>query len=226
MKLLALETSSNACSAALMTDGEVLERHVVEPRRHRELLLPFAAALLSERDVGYADLDGIVLGNGPGSFIGMRIAASVAQGLAFAGGAKLLPVSSLAAVAAEVTADGARRRVLVAQDARKGQAYVAEFARDANGVLVQTRATSLWDIGTAADWPIDAGSVLAGGAWSQHPELAQIAETRAAEFSGIECPRARHLLPLGADLLRRDGDVPAEELQPEYVRDEVAARPS
>ncbi len=226
MNLLALETSSDACSAALESGGEIIERHVVEPRRHRELLLPFVAALMRERGLDYGSLDGIVLGNGPGSFIGMRIAASVAQGLAFGSSAKLLPVSSLAAIAAEVTADGASQRVLVAQDARMGQAYVAEFERGADQVLRQTRATSLWNIAAAADWPVAAGSVLAGGVWSQHRRLQTMAATTSAQFSDVAHPRARYLIELGAELLRQDAGVPAEKLRPEYVRDEVATPPA
>ena len=83
MKLLALDTSSVACSVALQIGDDVVERHEEQPREHTRLLMPMIESLLADAGVVLSDLDAIVLGNGPGSFIGMRIAASVAQGLAF-----------------------------------------------------------------------------------------------------------------------------------------------
>ncbi len=96
MKLLAVDTSSLACSVALLVDETVSERHEEQAREHTRLLVPMMRELLHESGVHSEDLDAIVLGNGPGSFIGMRIAASVAQGLAFGSATKIAPVSSLA----------------------------------------------------------------------------------------------------------------------------------
>lgn len=129
MKLLALDTSSVACSAALQLGETIVERHEERPREHTRILLPMVRELLAEGGISLGELDGIVLGNGPGSFIGMRIAAAVAQGLAFGAGLKVLPVSSLAAVAAEVFATGDAGEVLVAQDARMGEVYLGAFGR-------------------------------------------------------------------------------------------------
>ena len=100
MKLLALDTSSLACSVALEVDGTVIDRHEEQARAHTRLIMPMIRDQLEETSIRPEDLDAIVLGNGPGSFIGMRIAASVAQGLAHGAGLGIVPVSSLAAVAA------------------------------------------------------------------------------------------------------------------------------
>ena len=102
MKLLALDTSSIACSVALGYGDQVWARHEEQPREHTRLLVPMIHGVLEEAGVQLQDLDAIVLGNGPGSFIGMRIAASVAQGLAHGSGLGIVPVSSLACVAAAV----------------------------------------------------------------------------------------------------------------------------
>jgi len=83
MNLLALDTSSNACSVALQVGKNVTLSHVVKPREHTTILLPMIENILHDAGMNLTDLDGIVLGNGPGSFIGMRIAASVAQGMAY-----------------------------------------------------------------------------------------------------------------------------------------------
>ena len=124
MNLLALDTSSNACSVALQVGDSIFEKHVVEPREHTKILVPMIEALLREADTRLSELDAVVLGNGPGSFIGMRIGASVAQGICHGAGKKIVPVSSLAAVAAEVICEHDAQNVLVAQDARMHEVYL------------------------------------------------------------------------------------------------------
>ena len=91
-------------------DDDVIEKHVVEPREHTRILMPMISECLLEAGLDVGDLDYVVLGNGPGSFIGMRIGASVAQGIAHASGAGMIPVSSLAAIAAEARDRFERRR--------------------------------------------------------------------------------------------------------------------
>jgi tRNA threonylcarbamoyladenosine biosynthesis protein TsaB len=129
VKRLAIDTSSLACTVALRTGDTLIERHEEKPREHTQLLMPMIRDVLLEADVALTDLDAIVLGNGPGSFIGMRIAASVAQGLAFGAGLKIIPVSSLAAVAAEVFDQSDTDRVAVAQDAHMNEVYLGLYAR-------------------------------------------------------------------------------------------------
>ena len=101
MKLLAIDTSSLACSVALQCEDRIEERHEEQAREHTRLLTPMIRDVMASGNLVLHALDAIVVGNGPGSFIGMRIAASVAQGLAHAAGKEIVPVSSLAAVAAE-----------------------------------------------------------------------------------------------------------------------------
>ena len=91
MKLLAIDTSSVACTVAVSNGDAVIERHVEQPREHTRLLMPMIREVLAESEVALTDLDAIVLGNGPGSFIGMRIAASVSQGLAHGAGLMARP---------------------------------------------------------------------------------------------------------------------------------------
>ena len=136
MKLLAIETSSLACSVALQVDEDIQEKHVVEAKAHTRILLPMINTLLGDAGLIVSDLDALVLGNGPGSFIGMRIGASVAQGLAFAAGLNIIPVSSLAAVAAEVFLGHDETHVAIAQDARMNQIYLGCFERDEAGLPV------------------------------------------------------------------------------------------
>ena len=106
MKLLAFETATEACSVAVYVDGRVLERHEVAPRRHAELALPWAEALLAEAGLAKAQLDAIAVGRGPGAFTGVRLAVALAQGIALALDRPVLPVPTLAVLAAGAAAAG------------------------------------------------------------------------------------------------------------------------
>ena len=105
MKLLAFETSTEACSVALWLDGEVRERFEVAPRRHAELALPWADALLAEAGVAKSQLDAIAVSRGPGAFTGVRLGVALAQGIALALDRPAVPVSTLAALAAPVAGE-------------------------------------------------------------------------------------------------------------------------
>ena len=97
--MLAIETSTEACSVALWIDGEVRERFEIAPRRHTELVLPWAGELLADAGIGKSQLDAIAVGRGPGAFTGVRLAVALVQGMALALDLPVLPVSTLAALA-------------------------------------------------------------------------------------------------------------------------------
>jgi tRNA threonylcarbamoyladenosine biosynthesis protein TsaB len=127
MKLLAFETATEACSVALHVDGQVLERFEIAPRRHAELSLPWAEALLADAGISRRQLDGIALSRGPGAFTGVRLAIAIAQGIALALDRPLLPVSTLQVLALRAPAE--ETQILSAIDARMGELYVARFER-------------------------------------------------------------------------------------------------
>lgn len=230
MNLLALDTSSLACSVALGRGDDVLERHELRAKEHTRLLVPMVEDVLGEAGIRLADLDAVVLGNGPGSFIGLRIAASVAQGLCYGAGRKLVPVSSLAAVAAEAFHTSAAERVLVAQDAHLREVYLARYRRGDAGLPVPEGDTVLQGIGVIeplGDALADgASSFAAGEGWWRYPDLARQNEGRLAGFIDVRWPRARYLLEPGRHALLAGSAIDARELTPAYVRDRVAARPA
>jgi tRNA threonylcarbamoyladenosine biosynthesis protein TsaB len=221
MRLLALDTTTEACSVALLNGEAVAERHSVEPRAHTRILLPMIRQLLGEAGLGPGELDAVVLGNGPGSFIGMRISASVAQGLCFAAGLPLVPVSSLAAVAAELMERDGIKKVAVAQDARMGEVYFATYRRDDRGLPAALNAEAIVPVGRPGILQ-GTGWIAAGGGWKRYPQLADGCATAISNFSALEHPRARFLLGIGAAAIADGQSIDAEQLQPAYLRVKVA----
>ena len=127
MKLLAIDTSGDACSAALLLDGEIVQHAELAPRRHGELILPMMQGLLDQAGIALGALDALAFGRGPGSFTGVRIAAAVIQGAAFGAGLPVVPVSTLAALAQGQFRRGGQQRLLSALDARMNEVYWGGF---------------------------------------------------------------------------------------------------
>lgn len=223
MKLLALDTSTLACTAGILVGDEVLVRHEEKEREHTNLLVPQIRALLDEAALAPGDLDAIVLGNGPGSFIGMRIAASVAAGLAFGAGLGIVPISSLAAVAARAGVYG--QPVAVAQDAHMGEVYLGIYRRRG----AQSLETLLEERLQGAD-PIPEllglkHCLAAGAGWSRYPSLFDANRDRLEGPAGVLYPHAENLLRLGAAAYTAGAAIAPEELSPSYLRQQVARKP-
>ena len=220
MNCLAIETSTDACSVALCIGDNIVDEHLVEPRAHTQALLPMISRLLSRADANPEDLDAIVLGNGPGSFIGMRIGASVAQGMAFGLGIDIIPVSSLAAVAHEAIVDHGANRVAVAQDARMGELYLGLFEKGEGGMPAAISPEHI----VAQDELIlpGGGFVATGDAWRRFPALVEKNES-VERILPIPHPQARYLLALSVDADTRP--VAPWCLEPTYLRSKVAEVP-
>jgi tRNA threonylcarbamoyladenosine biosynthesis protein TsaB len=228
MKLLALDTSSVACSVAVDIDGARIERHEEQPREHTRLLMPMIRSALEEAGVSISDLDAIVLGNGPGSFIGMRIAASVAQGLAHGAALKIAPVSSLAAVAVRVFAESDATEVVVAQDARMNEVYLGIYERGDGGLPVPLIAERLQIVDAIPELvPAAAdGRIAAGFGWQRYPQLLDSNRDQLAAEPRVLHPRAADLLPMGVELIRQGKTVLPQDVVPAYLRQKVAEKPS
>ena len=222
-----MDTSSLACSVAVQSGEAVIERHEEQPREHTRLLVPMIREVLGEAGLAVAALDAIVLGNGPGSFIGMRIAASVAQGLAHGAGIGIVPVSSLAAVAAEVFASSAAAEVVVTQDAHMNEVYLGTFGRGDRSLPEALFAERLCGQVIIDELNEDRASsrIAAGAGWQRYPALLATNDALIGNMSSVLYPRARYLLPLGAAALAAGATIAPQDLVPAYLRARVAARP-
>ncbi|WP_242112954.1 tRNA (adenosine(37)-N6)-threonylcarbamoyltransferase complex dimerization subunit type 1 TsaB [Luteimonas aquatica] len=220
MHLLAFETATEACSVALWIDGAVRERFEIAPRRHAELALPWAEALLAEAGVAKSRLDAIAVGRGPGAFTGVRLAVALAQGIALALERPVLPVSTLAALA--MRAPAAQARVLAAIDARMGEVYAAAFACEGEAPRALSEETVCAPDAVAppeADgpwWGVGTGFAAADRA------LEQRLRPRLSGVDASALPHAADVAHLGAMAFARGEGLAPERLEPAYLRNQVA----
>ena len=225
MKLLAIETATEACSAALYQDGEVTERYQIAPRGHTDLILPMVDGLLAEAGLKPAQLDAITFGRGPGAFTGVRIATGVVQGIAFALELPVVPVSTLAALA-----QGGRREfgwtsVAVAIDARMGEVYWGLFEESGDG--------NMQVVGGELVSPPQQVPLLHGHQWhgigsgwhSYATELAERQGVAMVDAIGDYFPHAQDVATLAAAAYQRGETVSAEQALPHYLRDQVVQKP-
>ena len=241
MKILALDTATEACSVALAIDGEVVDRYEVLGRGHAERLLPMVQEVLAEAGVSLAAVDAIAFGRGPGSFTGLRIGAGVAQGLAFGANLRVLPVSDLAALAARAARQHEFRFVLACLDARMAQVYWGAFdCHDpaAPAALTPEAVSDPGELflppagGSNGDSPHfpEAGkgdSPLffgAGHGFSAYPALRTLLGDRLVGYDPGLLPHAYEIALIGAREFARGSAVDPELAVPVYLRDEVAHR--
>lgn len=243
-RLLALDTATENCSAALWINGEVtvLEREI--GRGHAEQILPMVESLLAAAQLRLADLDALAVGRGPGGFTGVRLAISVVQGLAFGAGKPVVPVSNLRAVAQRAfDREPAASRCLVCADARMREVYCGRFLRDAAGlaVAIAVGAADGTSHGTVdgashaaeAVLPPDAvilspapGLVLAGRGFAASPGLRERALATGLPLLDDLLPGAAEIARLAVGDARGGAAQAAAALRPVYLRDKVAEPPA
>jgi tRNA threonylcarbamoyladenosine biosynthesis protein TsaB len=224
MILLAIDTSTEFCSAALLCDGLLSARGATLGRGHAERILPMVDELLADAGLVAAQLQGVAFGRGPGAFTGLRIAAGVAQGLAYAAGCRVAAVSSLAAVAWQVQALPGER-VLACNDARMGEVYWAVFEAGPHGLLRPCgaeRVTSPHRIAVGLEQPVEHA---AGNALAAVPGLRDRLEGLGLRIHDGLLPTAEAVARLGLVEFAAGRSVTPAEAQPVYVRDEVISRP-
>ena len=224
MKLLALDTATEACSAALYIDGEIRQQYQMAPREHTQLILQQAQNLLDEAGLRLQQLDGLAFGRGPGSFTGVRIATSAIQGLAFGADLPVVPVSTLAAMAQLMVQQCAATHVISAIDARMGGIYAASYIANDQSLMCLVGSEAL---SSPQDFvlPVPHNWIGAGAGWLAHGAvLQQRMAGRITEIYPQVWPQAGSIVLLAADAFSRGHTVSAEHAQPVYLRDNVAKK--
>jgi len=221
MNLLALDTATEACSVALLHNGQLIERYELAPRRHAQLVLPFVDALLAEAGIGKRQLDAIAVGRGPGAFTGVRLAISLAQGMALGLDVPVVPVSSLAALAQDIADEVPDAQLLACIDARMGEVYAGVYRRGVDGLVIAAAKES---VGPALDiaLPQAARWAVAGSGWASYATVLGERIGTPMYADGARFPRAAMIARLAAPLFARGEGVAAELALPVYLRDKVA----
>lgn len=226
MKLLAIETASEACSAALHYEGEVSLRYMIKPRGHSELILNMMQQLLSEAGLRLADLDALAFGRGPGSFTGVRIAAGVIQGVAFAADLPVVPVSTLAALAQRAFREKGEPKLLTAFDARMGELYWAGYRVGENQLVVPAIPEQLGNA-QQVEIPVDGDWYGVGSGWGAYGgQLEQRLEANLLGYKADLYCSARDIAILAAEYYRAGASVAPELALPVYLRNQVAKKMS
>jgi tRNA threonylcarbamoyladenosine biosynthesis protein TsaB len=223
MKLLAIETATEACSVAVLHPGGLLHRFEIAPRRHAELALPWAEALLAEAGIRRRELDCIAVGIGPGAFTGVRLAVALGQGLARALDRPLIGVSTLAVLAAGSRGLATGSRVFASIDARMAEVYAAEFELDAEGLPIDIGRARL-GAPAAIELPSGpSGHARGTGLAAVDAALGARLLTQGWTLAADALPHAEDLARIAARRFSRgDYATRPEDVQPVYLREKVA----
>ena len=223
MRILAIDTATEACSAALWNDGNTCAHFELCPREHTQRILPIVQDILTQGGISLTDLDALAFGRGPGSFTGVRIGIGIAQGLALGAELPMIGVSTLVTMAQGAWRKQGATRVLAAIDARMGEVYWAEYQRDENGIwhgeeseavlkpeVVQQRLAEL-----SGEW------ATVGTGWAAWPDMTQGANATLVD-GNVTLPEAEDMLPIACAMLEQGKTVAVDKAEPVYLRNNVA----
>ena len=225
MRILAIDTTTEACSAALLVSGQVFARAEEPGRDHADRILVMIDEVLAEAGVTLDSLDAMAACIGPGAFSGVRISVAIAQGLCFGAGLRAVPISSLEALAYARMRDGAGR-VLACLDARMNEVYWGCYRADPVRGLSPIAGPAL---GAPASVVLPADADAAGAAYTgvgrgftAYPQLTQLAGLSVEPADLAALPDARAMAELGALRLAAGEAIDPSALTPLYLRDNVA----
>jgi tRNA threonylcarbamoyladenosine biosynthesis protein TsaB len=216
VNLLAIETSTELCSVALLRGEALFAEEMLAENRHSELAVPMIRRVLERAGLAAGALDGFAFGQGPGSFTGIRIACGLVQGLAFGAGRSVVGVPSLLALAEQA----GHGRVVAALDARMGEAYIAAYAKRGDD-WDEVIAPRLADGRTLPALPPGPWSATGSG-FDRHAWLREAYPDALATRVEADLPRASSVARLAARRFARGEAVAAERAAPLYLRDKVA----
>jgi tRNA threonylcarbamoyladenosine biosynthesis protein TsaB len=220
VRVLALDAATEACSVALLLNGEVIVRSIESGKSNAQQILTLVQEVTAEGQVSLSSLEGIAASIGPGAFTGVRISVAVAQGLAFGAGIPVVPVTTLEALALQVLYD-AHGAAIACLDARMGEVYWGCFTADgARGVI----ASSAPKVGPPATVTLSSSGrhLGIGRGFSAYPLLAKIPGIEISLRDSLALPNAREFARLGALRLAGGGGLDPADLKPLYLRDKVA----
>ena len=229
MNIIAIETATEACSAALYHHGEIISRYELAPRKHTQLILPMLDAVLAEAGVSKHSLDAIAFGRGPGAFTGLRIAVGIAQGLALAIDKPVIPVSTLATMAQQLIEETDSilpttiTQFAPAIDARMGEVYWGKFEAVAGeAILIDEEGIAKPEILNTLAQP---NTLVFGSGWEAYaPECMPEKTSSLGQHCREMFPNAYYVAKLAATAFARGEAIDAADAEPVYLRNDVAKK--
>ena len=236
LTLLALDTSTEACSVALLYNGEKTYLNELAQRTHAKRILPMVDEILTDSGLKLNQLDALAFGRGPGSFTGVRVGAAIAQGLALGADLPVIPISNLTAMAQAAFELYQAENVAAAIDARMNEVYFSQLVREKKctdfgqffvwknlipeqvcspeKALVQLANSTALNIATST---ATSTALRVGTGWNAYAQFA----TKGLTGSDIELPDARYMLELARVEWLQQKTISALEIEPIYLRNEV-----
>lgn len=229
-KILAIETATDACSAAVLVDEHIFQRYELAPRQHTTLILPMVQQVLAEAQLSLDDLDAIAFGSGPGAFTGLRIAAGVTQGLAFAADKAVIPISTLAALAQQLVETQDCEYVLAGLDARMQEVYWGCYMRQENSLVKALCDDAVLKPETVTAPKSGVEWCGVGSAWQVYGEVLETALSVPKipypidkQFADVY-PQAWYIARLATQAWQQGEFLAAAEARPVYLRNNIAKK--
>lgn len=222
MRILAIDTSTDACSVAIWNQGQVLAFSELSPRMHTQRILPMVQQVLAESGLTLNQLDVVAFGRGPGSFTGVRISISIAQGLALGADLLMLGISTLQTMAQGAWRIRRATRILSAIDAKMGEVYWGQFELQQDGSWYASAKEEVLSPAQVFERACTLEGVWAyvGTGWVTYPHL--VIGSELSVFNGqMLFPQAEDMLPLALLAWQKGEAVPVEDAKPTYLRNDV-----
>lgn len=217
--LLALDTATEACSVALHFHGKITSLNEVSPRTHTQRILPMVDELLRQAEIKINDVDFLVFGRGPGSFTGVRVGVSVAQGLAMGANLPVVAVSNLKAMAEEAYQTLGASKVVALIDARMNEVYFAQFEKNGEewNEVVEEQVCSPEK--AIAQIHLSDNVFVVGTGWAAYSQFSE--QNLPLVVSEITLPSAQYMLSLAEVEIKKGNTQSALAIEPVYLRNEV-----
>jgi tRNA threonylcarbamoyladenosine biosynthesis protein TsaB len=224
INVLCVDTSTEACSVAVLcqtgNEPQITDQFMLAPREHTTKILPTVEQVLQSSGLSLSDIDVIAYGRGPGSFTGVRIGISIAQGLAFGIDKQMVGVSTLQAMAQQAFKTQQAEDVYAAIDARMGEVYFAHYQVNDDIMTLINEEVVIKPVDLIGlQLSVADGSVLVGSGWAAYPELVEYFNN--AQQLDIEFPSAKYMLDAALSCIHDGQTVLPELATPIYLRDKV-----
>lgn len=218
--ILALDTATEACSVALLHQGNITFEDELSPRTHTQLILPMIDGLLKNAHLSIKELDYLVFGRGPGSFTGVRVGVGVAQGLAFGAELKVVPISNLTTMAEQAYQELGATEVIALIDARMNEVYFSQLIRTENGWIEKVKEQVCSPERVLVQFQLDTDKItVVGTGWAAYPQFSE--QNLPLAISEITLPSAKYMLALAEQEIAKGNVKSVDEIEPVYLRNEV-----